>query len=73
MGFVNTYGELNVELPGQEGFTIIQYNPSDEYYPRKLLLHFFKTHSEIIHSEKTATEVVKVTGFIFLAEEWRRR
>ena len=32
--FANLNAGLNVELPGQEGFTIIQYNPADEYHPR---------------------------------------
>lgn len=33
--FMNTYGKTEVEHAGQEGFTIIQYNPSDEYTPRR--------------------------------------
>ena len=36
--FMNRYGKTHVEHPGQEGFTIIQYNPSDEYTTRMFIL-----------------------------------
>lgn len=39
--FANKYGKLNVERPGQEDFTIIQYNPTDEYMPRALNPHYY--------------------------------
>jgi hypothetical protein len=29
--FANTHTDYHLELPGQEGFTIIQYNQDDEY------------------------------------------
>lgn len=29
--FTNKHTDYGLELPGQEGFTIIQYNPDDEY------------------------------------------
>ena len=35
MDFLNTNGHFHFEHAGQEDFTIIQYNPSDEYFPRK--------------------------------------
>ena len=41
LSFANIYGKLNVQLPGQEGFTIIQYDPTDEYAPRKQHMLFF--------------------------------
>ena len=34
VNFANTHGNLNMHYEGQEGFTIIQYNPSDQYLPR---------------------------------------
>jgi hypothetical protein len=40
MQFQNQHGKMNLSLPGQEGFTIIQYNPSDEYHPRKKTLQY---------------------------------
>lgn len=32
--FANEIGGMDVHRPGQEDFTIIQYDPSDEYMPR---------------------------------------
>ena len=34
--FANTYGNLSVQFEGQESFTVIQYNPNDQYLPRNM-------------------------------------
>jgi hypothetical protein len=38
--FANKFGKLNIQHPGQEDFTIIQYNPTDEYTPRMYTCSF---------------------------------
>ena len=35
MNFLNTHGHFHFVHAGQEDFTIIQYNPTDEYFPRE--------------------------------------